>query len=168
MDGIPNGNHTVVIRLEGYEESSRPVVVTGNAKNLPVTLTPLTTSTTTATTTVTATVTKTVQPTQTTPVSAEESGSLSVTTTPAGALVYVDGAMKGVTPATIPGLSAGTHAVRLSMAGYSDLNTTITVSAGKISEYSTALPVATKTPGFAVIGAVLALLGLVAIRRIRK
>jgi hypothetical protein len=168
VEGVQNGNHTVVLRLEGYEESSRPVVVTGNAKSISVALAPLTTSTTTATTTVTATVTKTVQPTQTTPLPPGESGSLSVTTTPAGAQVYVDGAMKGVTPATIPGLSAGTHAVRLVMAGYSDLNTTITVDAGRTSAYSTALPAATKTPGFAVIGAVLALLGLVMIRRIRK
>lgn len=168
MDGVPNGNHTVVLRLEGYEESQRPVLVTGNAKSLSVTLAPLTTRTTAATTAVAATVTRTAQPTQTTSAPAGESGSLSVATTPAGALVYVDGAMRGVTPATIPGLSAGTHAVRLSMAGYSDLNTTITVSAGRISEYSTALPAATKTPGFAVTGAVLALLGLVAIRRTRK
>jgi hypothetical protein len=168
MDGIPNGNHHVVLRLEGYEEASRPVIVTGNAKSISVTLAPLTTSTTTATTTATATVTGTVQPTQTTPVPAGESGSLSVNTTPSGAQVYIDGALKGITPAMIPGLSTGAHAVRLVMAGYSDLNTTITVSAGRTSEYSTALPAATKTPGFAVIGAVLALSGLVAIRRIRK
>jgi PEGA domain len=168
IDGIPNGIHTVLLRRDGYEESSRTVVVTGNAKSISVTLAPLTTSTTTATTTATATVTGTVQPTQTTPVPAGESGSLSVNTTPSGAQVYVDGVLKGVTPATIPGLSAGSHAVRLVMAGYGDLNTTITVYAGRISDYSTALPAATKTPGFAMIGAVLALLGLVVIRKIRK
>ena len=165
LESVPNGNHVIVLRLDRYEESSRWVLVNGNSPSVFVTLTLLPTLTPTVTSTVTPTGSGTIQPT-TAPV--EESGSLSVTTSPPGARVYVDGELKGVTPATIPGLSAGKHTVLLSLAGYLDLNTTITINAGKTSEYSTALTEPAKTPGFGVIAAVLSFGGLMAFRKIRK
>ncbi len=82
--------------------------------------------------------------------------------------MYIDGEVKGVTPATIPGLSAGKHSVLLNLAGYDSLNTTITVNAGKTSEYSTGLSAPEKTPGFAVIGAAFSLGVLLVYREIRK
>ncbi len=165
LESVPNGNHVIVLRLDRYEESSRWVLVSGNSPSVFVTLALLPTLTPTATSTVTPTGSGTIEPT-TAPV--EESGSLSVTTSPPGARVYVDGELKGVTPATIPGLSAGKHTVLLSLAGYLDLNTTITINAGKTSEYSTALTEPAKTPGFGVIAAVLSFGGLMAFRKIRK
>jgi len=165
LESVPNGNHAIVLRLDRYEESSRWVLVNGNSPSVFVTLALLPTLTPTATSTVTPTGSGTIQPT-TAPV--EESGSLSVTTSPTGARVYVDGELKGVTPATIPGLSAGKHTVLLSLAGYLDLNTTVTINAGKTSEYSTALTEPAKTPGFGVIAAVLSFGGLMAFRKIRK
>jgi hypothetical protein len=66
-------------------------------------------------------------------------GSLSVTTIPAGATILIDGVMRGASPATIPGLSAGSHTLLLKLDGYEDMSTPITISAGKTQEYSTAM-----------------------------
>ncbi|MCK9590960.1 MAG: PEGA domain-containing protein [Methanoregula sp.] len=164
IDGVPNGNHNVVFRLNNYEDATRVITVTGNSLVMNIGLIPLTV-TPTATATVTSTGTVTVQPT-TAP--AGEYGSLSVTTSPPGAQVYVDGELKGNTPATIPGLSAGKHAVLLVIPGYLDLNTTVVVSAGKTTEYSTALTQPAKTPGFGVIATVLSIVGLFVFRKFRK
>lgn len=169
LDAVPNGNHGVIIRLEGYEEASPTIVVMGNLQPVNVVLIPkATTRISTAATTAGATGAAIVTPGQTVAVPVPGSGSLSVTTSPPGALVYIDGQMKGVTPATIPGLSAGVHSVTLIMTGYSDLKTTITIDAGTNSEYITGLSPVQKTPGFEVIPALLSLGGLVAIRKIRK
>jgi PKD repeat protein len=66
-------------------------------------------------------------------------GSLSVITDPAGAQVSVDGDVKGVSPATIPGLSAGKHNLLFKLEDYYDLSTTVNVSAGGNLNYTTAL-----------------------------
>ena len=156
IDDVPNGRHVVILRLDRYEDAVRNLLVTGNSMTVNIALSPLGSSTT-----VQPTVTGTVQP-------AGEYGSLSVTTSPAGARVYVDGEMKGVTPATIPGLSAGKHAVLLSVPGYIDLNTTIVISAGKTAEYSTSLVTPAKTPGFGVITALLSIGTFLLVRKTRK
>ena len=165
IDGVPNGNHTVVLRLTQYEDASRTISVTGNPLVVNIALIPVPTSTPTVTSTVTSTGTVTVQPT-TAPVG--EYGSLSVMTSPQGAQVFVDGELRGITPTTIPGLSSGKHAVLLVVPGYLDLNTTITVGAGKTTEYSTALTMPAKTPGFGMIAAILSIIGLFVVRKIRK
>ena len=165
IDGVPNGNHTVVLRLTQYEDASRTITVMGNPLVVNIALIPVPTSTPTATSSVTSMGTVTVQPT-TAP--AGEFGSLSVMTSPQGAQVFVDGELKGITPTTIPGLSPGKHAVLLVAPGYLDLNTTITVGAGKTTEYSTALTMPAKTPGFGMIAAVFSIIGLFVVRKIRK
>jgi hypothetical protein len=165
IDGVPNGNHSVVLRLYPYEDAYRTIKVSGNSLVVNIALNTQQTSTPKTTSTTQPTVTGTVQPT-TAPV--EEYGSLSVTTSPSGAQVYIDGELKGITPATIPGLSSGKHAVLLVVPGYIDLKTTITVSAGKTTEYSTALTLPAKTPGFGVFAAVLSIGGLFMFRKFRK
>jgi hypothetical protein len=116
------------------------------------------------------------------PVAIAGSGSLSVTTTPAGAAVYVDGVQRGVSPAIIPGLVEGSHTVLLKLDGYQDLSAPVSITAGAMNEYSTgmtplpaggtdvpattaagaaAVPAQTRSPGFeglaclAAIGALL-------------
>lgn len=168
LDTVPNGNHVVVIRLDGYDESSQTIVVMGNLKPVSATLNSKATQIPTAATTPGVTGTATVKPGQTVAVPVPQSGSLSVTTSPQGALVYVDGLVKGVSPTTIPGLSPGVHSVSLVMTGYSDLKTTITIEAGTTSEYITGLPLVQKTPGFEMILALLSLSVLLVIRNIRK
>jgi PKD repeat protein len=59
-------------------------------------------------------------------------GSLQISTNPSGAAIILDGNNKGTTPATISGLTAGTHSVKLTMSGYYDYSQdSVTVAAGK-------------------------------------
>ena len=76
-------------------------------------------------------------------------GSLSITTTPTGATVFIDGVQRGISPATIPGLSPGTHSLRVEMNGYTGFTTPVTITSGQTQTYTTALSpaaVATNTP----------------------
>lgn len=66
-------------------------------------------------------------------------GSLSVTTDPPGARISIDGEMKGVSPATIPGLSTGTHTLELKLGDYQDLKTSVNITAGRTQEYTIGL-----------------------------
>jgi hypothetical protein len=66
-------------------------------------------------------------------------GSLSVTTDPGGATIFIDGVQQGISPATIPGLAPGTHTLLLKRDGYQDLSTPVVISAGKTHSYSSAL-----------------------------
>jgi hypothetical protein len=110
-------------------------------------------------------------------------GSLSITTTPAGAFIFIDGVQRGVSPATIPGLSAGTHTLNLKLDGYQDISTPVTIVAGKTQDYSsgmaknaaavpgametanaTAMP--KKTPGFEFALALVAMGAVLGMRRI--
>ncbi len=66
-------------------------------------------------------------------------GALSVTTTPAGAFIFIDGVQRGVSPASIPGLSSGTHTVLLKLDGYLDISTPVIIAAGKTQDYATSM-----------------------------
>lgn len=66
-------------------------------------------------------------------------GSLSVKTEPAGAFIFLDGVQRGVTPATIPGITAGNHTLLLKLDGYQEISTPLTITAGKTQEYSSAM-----------------------------
>lgn len=59
-----------------------------------------------------------------------QTGSLSVTTTPTGAKLYIDNSYKGLTPRTVSSLSIGNHTVQVSKVGYLNYTTTKYVSAG--------------------------------------
>jgi hypothetical protein len=74
-------------------------------------------------------------------------GSLSVTTIPPGAKFYIDDVMGGVTPATIPGLAAGPHTIRLVMDGYEEIVVTVTIIPDQTQEYRTSLSPETTLPG---------------------
>jgi hypothetical protein len=168
LGAVPYGNYIIVLRLDGYEDSCRIQSINGNSPVVNIALNPLPTPTPAAISTLQPTATGTIQPEQTTPIPSEEYGALSITTSPPGAAVYIDGEMKGVTPATIPGLAAGKHSLLLNLTGYTSLNTTITINAGKTAEYSTGLSASPKTPGFAVFGTALSLGMLLVFRNIRK
>jgi len=107
------------------------------------------------------------------PTSSESTGSLSITTTPAGAEVSVDNEVKGISPAMISGLSPDTHALKITKAGYQDFSTTISIEAGKVREYSTGLTSASMTAattpansiGFPVFAAIIALIALVFVKK---
>lgn len=78
-------------------------------------------------------------------------GSLTVITDPSGARVRVDGDLKGVSPATIPGLSAGPHVLELQLEEYHDLSTTVSIIAGENQNYTTGLQKVFSPPVFEVI-----------------
>lgn len=161
IKAVSNGPHTVTLRLEGYEDFMQELTVTADAPQVNAALTPRAaeTGTPTATSPAGATVSASPASTQTVP----ETGTLSVTTSPTGALVFIDGQMKGVTPATIPGLSPGTHTIRLVLDGYSDLETQTEISAGSTSEFVTGLSKRKQAAGFSALPAVAALALIAAI-----
>ena len=73
-------------------------------------------------------------------------GSVSVSSTPSGASVYLDGSLKGTTPLTIARVSVGNHTLRLTKTGYQNYVTTVTVQARKTTTVSaTLIPVTTST-----------------------
>ena len=65
-----------------------------------------------------------------------------------------------MSPATIPGIAAGAHTLRLEKAGYQNLSVPVTVTDGKTAEYSLALePAAGSSNGMLplIIGAIIIL-----------
>lgn len=147
LKAVSNGRHTVTLRLEGYEDVIREISVTADS---PQVIASLVRQSTQATVIASPPVTP-IQETPATPVSpqaAATTGSLSITTTPPGALVFIDGQMKGISPATIPGLAPGPHKIRLVLDGYQDFETTTEIATGSTSEFVTGLSTRKKVPGF--------------------
>jgi len=72
-------------------------------------------------------------------------GAVEITSSPAGAAVLVDGVIFGPTPITV-NANAGTHAVRLTLAGYQEYLATVSVTAGETLPVSATLaPLPAKT-----------------------
>ena len=115
-----NTYHTLVLKLDGYNTYSTSFKP--QEKSV-VTITPTLTR------------------------SAPTTANLHVTSSPAGASVYVDNVYYGTTPATIPNLQTGSHSVRVSALGYTDSVNTITVSAGQTVELPVTLVPISPTPG---------------------
>jgi len=63
-------------------------------------------------------------------------GSLSITSTPAGATVYVDDKKKGITPLSLEGLSKGSKTVRVEKPGYSSWKDEVVVEPGQTAQFS--------------------------------
>ena len=161
LSDVPNGNHDVLIRQEGYQDYSRSVIVTADNQTIDATLigrTAVPTSSSTPRFTGTGTVVPTAVPTH-------GYGSLSVATSPPGVLVSVDGVTRGVSPAMIPMLAEGPHTVILSLDGYQNLSTTILITPGATSEFTTGLQKSAQSPGFTVLAPVLAIGLLLLFRR---
>jgi hypothetical protein len=104
------------------------------------------------------------------------SGSLSVTTTPAGATILIDGVQRGVSPATFPDLFAGPHTLLIRMDGYADLSVPVTITKGQTQTYTATLlpattqmpvlPAGKKTPGFEAVGGIAALGAVLVVKKI--
>ena len=95
-------------------------------------------------------------------------GALSVTTTPAGVSIFIDGVQRGVSPAIIPGLTPGDHTLLLKLDGYTDLSTPVSITAGKTTEYTTGLAKTAKSPGFGAVFGIIALGAIFMIRKMRS
>jgi hypothetical protein len=149
LEGVSNGPHTVLLRYDGYRDYSQDVTVMAGRNTVSAVLVPRAAIGTSATST-SETVAATGSPVTVQSTPAALTGSLSITTSPPGAIVYIDGQMKGITPATIPGLSAGSHSIVLIMDGYEDFKTTTDITPGTISEFVTGLAKRKQAPGFAL------------------
>lgn len=66
-------------------------------------------------------------------------GMLSVSTSPAGAEVFVNDAPLGTSPVTIPGLSVGRYNLRLEKEGYRNDTVQVEIGERKLTEYSATL-----------------------------
>jgi hypothetical protein len=155
LTGIVPGTYTVLLKKSGYPDyTTSTAIIAGQVTTINADLTKGPQTAATNAPAVTAT---------TVPVPGE--GSLSVSTTPQGAQVFIDGVVRGMTPATIPGLSAGQHTILLKLDGYQEFNTTVSIPDGKTAEFNTALAKTQKSPGFAGILAVLGLAGICLLRK---
>ena len=168
FSSVPNGNHVVLIKLGGYPDLSKRVAVAADNPTVNADFNQQTVALQTTSSPAHIPTTVEGSPTSAASTPASGYGSLSITTTPAGALVYVDGTMMGVTPTTIPMLTEGPHSITLVMDGYQDLKTTITVNAGTTSEYITGLAKTTKTPGFTAGIAAISIGMLLLYRKMKK
>ncbi len=61
-------------------------------------------------------------------------GTLNVGTNPSGAKLYIDGVLKGVTPATIGRLSVGIHTIRLTREGYEPYQATFSITGQQVTK----------------------------------
>ena len=145
LDSVPAGDHTVALSLSGYQSYSTTTRVLSNTVSE---------------------VSAILQPS--TPVSAK--GTLSVSSVPAGANVFLDNNFIGISPLTLPDVAAGSHVVTFKLEGYTDYSSTAQVNAGATSTVSAALSAAvqpTQKSGAVpvmVCGA-LAIIGLLVIRK---
>jgi hypothetical protein len=112
ITSVSAGSHSYLLRLSGYNDATGTVTVTaGQTSTVSVTLTPVVTT-----------------------------GSISFSSTPSGADIYLDGTLQTAkTPATITGVSAGSHSYILRLTGYNDGAGTVTVTAGQMATVSVTL-----------------------------
>lgn len=122
LTGLSPGKHTILLSLRNYQEYTTEVeVVAGGVNIVYAELVPAPTP--------------------------SQSGSLLINSNPQGANVFLDNACVGITPLTIPSVTAGNHALLLRLPGYSDYSTTLTISPGEVVQVQAALaPVATPAP----------------------
>ncbi len=104
-------------------------------------------------------------------------GSVAVTSTPAGANIYLDDVYTGITPLTVSDVAAGEHRMTVKAPGYQDMTVMVTIISGQSTPVSVSLtavpppstkPTATKTPlspALAVVALCGSLLGIAKFRR---
>ena len=155
ISGLSAGSHAVRVTKTGYVDYSAPITVIGG-QTLPLKLNLVPRTQPTGSTS------------PTTPSQPGGVGTIAVESSPPGANVYLDGKPSGTTPVTIPDVNAGSHALLLTMQGYSDASKSIDVAAGSQNQVSMDLHAGSTIPGFEAALAVLAIVGLVLSRRLHR
>ncbi len=111
FSGLTAGEHSVLIAKPGYQTVSKSVTVrAGETANVIVTLD------------------QTVGP-----------GSVSVSSTPKGASLYIDGISQGKTDQIVGNLAPGSHLVTLTLAGYNTWSQMVTVKSGELTPVTATL-----------------------------
>jgi len=147
---ITNGGR-YVIRQEVFKGCSNPAVpdtemkknieVTGSASSdaIPMETIPFTTTVpeySAPAMQVAPSASRTTAPAPSGAESSPGTGTLSVETSPAGAQVFVDDVLRGLSPASIPELSAGPHTLRIEKSGYRKKTISFTIWEGEMTVYS--------------------------------
>jgi hypothetical protein len=122
LSGLTTGSHTIIISQSGYSDySTSATIYAGQIRTVSVTLIPLT-----------------PEPDQT--------GSLSLSSSPPGADIFIDGSYRGITPVTLSGLTTGSHTIIISQSGYTDYSTSATIYAEQTRTVSVTLIPSTPVP----------------------
>ncbi len=97
-------------------------------------------------------------------------GSISISSFPSGASVYLDGYYKGVTPLFLSKVIEGSHTIKLAKSGYAELTKTIYVYPGKTTYVSETLSFATwlLTSIFGMIALISVFIVIFVIRRKKR
>jgi len=144
LNSIAAGDHTVALSLTGYKKYSVQTSVSPNTVSE-------------------------VSAILTAESAASGKGSMSVSSNPSGANIFVDNNFIGISPLTAHDLTAGEHLVAFKMDGYQEYSTSALVTAGTTSTVSAALlPVtpAQKSPALPLTAfAALGILGLLFLRK---
>jgi hypothetical protein len=112
------GKHTLMLAKEGYVTLNEVLTVPKNqVMRVPLTLQPV------------------------------PLGSITVTSVPTGASVFLDGQFRGVTPLTLNDLPAGSHSVTMRGEGFQDVISAVEVTAGSTTMVSETLIPGTPVPG---------------------
>ena len=118
LRSIKSGNRTVKVSLSGYQDAIQSVYVEANlVTKIRISMVPITT------------------------------GTLEITSVPAGATVIINGSPYGKTPITVPDLPAGTYTLGFTLPGYLESQNQVALAAGqKVPVSVTLQPVPTPTP----------------------
>ena len=150
LSNISSGYHSLKLTKSNYNDFGDNVYVTAGAtKSVVAVLTPVVTD-----------------------------ASISASSTPTGAEVYLDGNYKGLTPTQISGVKPGNHIVSFKKVDYTQTSQSVTVAAGEKKTVAVNLIIIKKEclidlgvvclPGFESVIAVIALLSVVAVFRKRN
>ena len=156
---VAPAHHTVSLDLSGYQHYETGVDVTAGGTSY-----------------VSASLVPTHAPTPIpTPTPTPAPGTISVSSSPSGANVYLDDAYKGITPLTITDVSQGTHTIEVKLEGYQDWSTSVQITAGGTASVPASLtrtPTPTPTPKTptTVLGVIVALIisGIIAVTKRRE
>lgn len=132
------GNHQVTLSLKGYDDWSH-VVAVGSGQ--------------------TAAVHAGLDATK------EITGALAVITDPPGAEIFIDGTFRGVSPATLDGISAGTHTILLTLQDYAGNSTSIFITGGQTQKHTTGLQKINKVSAIDILlgAGVMVIIGIIAL-----
>lgn len=145
LTSVLQGTHTLLIRQTDFQDYTQAVYVKGGEV---------------------VTVNARLSPNAPSP-TPDTTGQILVVSTPASAELFLDNTFRGITPATLSDIPAGSHVVMARQAGYTDASQTVMVTGGQSTPVAlglTEIPTTTKTPltmipvmgAFAIIGVILA------------
>lgn len=81
-----------------------------------------------------------------TPTPTPSSGSIVIASSPAGATIFLDNALKGITPLTLDSVPNGIHTILIRLDGYQSTSKVITVTGNANIENLVLSPISTQTP----------------------